>query len=625
MFSATHSRTWRKLLSVAVFAIALVAVLTLPESVAAQDTCSSGLAVANPDNHPGLVSDCEALLSARDTLAGTGSLNWSASQRINDWDGITVSGSPRRVTKISLVDAGLTGAIPGEFGSLDQLTWLALVVNEISGPIPGELGNLSRLQYLNLAGNRLSGRIPTELSRLASLTDLNLSMNQLSGRVPPELANLTRVRWLELSRFRLNGAIPRALGDMHRLVGLGLSFNNFSGTIPGELGELSNLGYLHLSYNQLSGGIPAELGNLSDLDSLLLDHNHLSGPVPDDLRNLTNLGTLGLGNNQLNGPFPAALTNLSQLTRLYLDNNRFSGTIPEEVGNLSNLIWLDLSNNRFSGPMPRELGILSDLYWLVLVNNQFSGPIPSELGDLDKMDGFRLAGNSFSPTVCIPETLRDIRSNDYRKTGLQFCDEPILAERPRVSRTAPVDAPAGTPLGNPFIAINRAPGELVYSLAGDDAGYFEIGSATGQLMVAEPLDFEGRSSYAVTVVAPDAATDADARSDQVKATVFPPEEGASLRLHLERVDSGRYYADGDGSWRPMPAEVNLREHTKNGVAAYIYNVSGEEVYLRSATLTITTGRGMADVSDFSNLGTDNSFDWFTEPIRDNLPIRPLPE
>ena len=92
-----------------------------------------------------------------------------------------------------------------------------------------------------------------------------------------------------------------------------------------------------------------------------------------------------------------------------------------------------------------------------------------------------------------------------------------------MSRTAPVDAPAGTPLGNPFIAINRASGELVYSLAGDDAGCFEIGGATGQLMVVEPLDFEGRSSYAVTVVATDAATDADARSDQVKATVFPPE------------------------------------------------------------------------------------------------------
>ena len=112
MLSATHSRTWRKLPSVTVVAIALVAVLTLPESVAAQDTCSSGLAVANPDDDPGLVSDCEALLSARDNLARTGSLNWSASQRINDWDGITVSGSPRRVTKISLVDAGLTGAIP---------------------------------------------------------------------------------------------------------------------------------------------------------------------------------------------------------------------------------------------------------------------------------------------------------------------------------------------------------------------------------------------------------------------------------------------------------------------------------------------------------------------------------
>ena len=52
--------------------------------------CVSGNAVGDADNNPGLVSDCEALLEARDKLAGTGSLNWSEDLPIAEWDGITL-------------------------------------------------------------------------------------------------------------------------------------------------------------------------------------------------------------------------------------------------------------------------------------------------------------------------------------------------------------------------------------------------------------------------------------------------------------------------------------------------------------------------------------------------------
>ena len=51
--------------------------------------CSSGIAVTDPDDNPGLVSDCEVLLAARDILAGSASLNWSADISIEEWDGIT--------------------------------------------------------------------------------------------------------------------------------------------------------------------------------------------------------------------------------------------------------------------------------------------------------------------------------------------------------------------------------------------------------------------------------------------------------------------------------------------------------------------------------------------------------
>ena len=84
----------------------------LSSAVGVAQTPSPTCSTAISDN-PGLVSDCEALLSARDTLAGTGTtLNWSAAKAMDTWDGITLSGTPSRVTDIALPYAGLNGTIP---------------------------------------------------------------------------------------------------------------------------------------------------------------------------------------------------------------------------------------------------------------------------------------------------------------------------------------------------------------------------------------------------------------------------------------------------------------------------------------------------------------------------------
>ena len=72
---------------------------------ATQSLCSTDGAVADAANHPGLVSDCEALLAGRDTLAGSGALNWSADTPITEWDGIPSLESPARDSVISTEQA----------------------------------------------------------------------------------------------------------------------------------------------------------------------------------------------------------------------------------------------------------------------------------------------------------------------------------------------------------------------------------------------------------------------------------------------------------------------------------------------------------------------------------------
>ena len=228
--------------------------------VTATAPCENGTAVPRPADNPGLVSDCIILLAARDTLRGTETLNWSANLAIGSWEGITVSGTPGRVTALDIDgwnsdrhfgrELVLNGSIPAQLGGLAKLRRLLLPRNALTGAIPAELGNLSELVELKLYSNQLTGGIPPELGRLSNMTTLNLSRNQLSGGVPVELGALSSVTTLWLHNNRLSGGIPTSLGDLTRLTRLKLGGNSLTGCIPPSLRAVasSDLSSLSLSY-----------------------------------------------------------------------------------------------------------------------------------------------------------------------------------------------------------------------------------------------------------------------------------------------------------------------------------------------------------------------------------------
>ena len=301
---------------------------------AQQDTsaCASDGAVPDAANNPGLVSDCEALLAAKDMLRGTATLNWAADVPMNQWEGIIV--------------------YPGT--TLRRVTWIALEKN-LTGAIPAGLSNLTELDRLALPNNQLTGEIPSELGGLSSLTELNLSNNRLGGNIPPELGNLAGLKGMTLTRNQLTGAIPTKLGDLASLQSLRLSDNKLSGAIPSELGNLGSLTSLTLSNNGLNGPIPSELGSLSRLVTLSVSDNELTGDIPPELGRLTRLSRFDFINNQLSGEIPSELGDLSSLTLLYLAQNRLTGDVPSELGNLGKLEELFLYGNQLTGCVPATL------------------------------------------------------------------------------------------------------------------------------------------------------------------------------------------------------------------------------------------------------------------------------
>ncbi len=123
--------------------------------------CANGVAVEEPEERPGLVADCVALLASRDALRGEASLDWGGDLAIGRWEGVAVEGEPPRVTGLDLRGKGLTGAIPEWLGEMEKLSTLILADNALTGGIPRSIGRLPWLREVRLAGNALTGCVPS--------------------------------------------------------------------------------------------------------------------------------------------------------------------------------------------------------------------------------------------------------------------------------------------------------------------------------------------------------------------------------------------------------------------------------------------------------------------------------
>lgn len=458
----------------------------LPDPATAQTSdCSNGVVVPDPSNNPGLVSDCEALLSVGNALQPKDELNWSAKVPIADWWEVSISGTPPRVTEIDLRHFELAGVIAPELGDVSKLQWLSLGWNRLTGQIPSQLGNLTELEVLSLSNNRLSGELPQSLMGLTMLAYFDFlnnpglcapvgdafqawlqsiefvegsscalmdspqdkdilaelhrstngmnwseSANWLSDQPMRDWHGVTtdtdgRVTGIYLWDNRLIGEIPSELGTLTNLEVLRLGVNSLSGEIPSELGSLTNLKRLSLFSNSLRGEIPEELGDLTNLKRLDLGSNRLSGKVPSKLGGLPNLEWLLLFINDLSGSIPGELGDLTNLEMLALGGNRLSGEIPSELGDLINLDYMILDDNELNGSIPASLGYLLNLDQLILDYNRLSGEIPASLASLINLQWLSLRGNQL--TGCVPERLRQLRYGDIGELSLPDCVAPTTS------------------------------------------------------------------------------------------------------------------------------------------------------------------------------------------------------
>ena len=448
-------------------------------------TCSGGIAVSDPSGEPGLVRDCETLMSLRDALAGTATLNWGFGAAMTSWDGVTVGGTPRRVTELNLTGHGLTGTIPPGLGGLTGLELLLLDHNTLTGGIPPELGDLSNLRELYLSFNGLTGPIPPELGNLSNLTVLWFHTNGLTGEIPTELGNLSNLLWLSLSVNGLTGPVPTELGGLTELAQLWLHENQLSGEIPSELGMLTDLWLLQLNDNRLSGSIPWELGNLSNLLILKLSGNSLEGCVQPSLRSVrsNDFASLGLPYCIEEGPVPAP-----QGLSVSLADDSFSITWSALTG-----AGEYEAEYRISGSGEDWASVETTTATVVTFSPE-GGPACGTTYE------FRVRAYGDGTTYAAGWSVE----SGAETVTTSACNRDPVFDPASYSFSVSENVSTGDPVGS-VSATDLDEGDTVsYSITtGNEGGKFAIGGSTGEITVAGALDYETAPSYTLTVEAGD--------------------------------------------------------------------------------------------------------------------------
>ena len=406
--------------------------------------CENGIAVENPEENPGLVSDCESLLASRDALRGAATLDWDAGRQITQWQGITIEGTPLRVTRLGLQRRGLTGQIPAELGRLTALRVLRLSENQLTGPIPPELGGLDNLNHLYLNDNQLSGAIPDELAFLreseltvviqgnggglsgaTTLTRVFLGGNAgLVGCIPPVLRGALKH---DLDDLALPDCAPLPCEN-----GTALASPADNAGLVRDCTALLLAGPLLAGDAKLNWDAETAMtawegvtigGEPPRVQALELPSRGLTGHIPWYLNVLAGLRVLRLHGNQLTGAIPVQLTTLAGLQRLELHDNQLEGEIPETLSTLGALRSLHLSGNRLTGVIPEELAYLRAMQSLLLSDNELAGALPAQLGHLVALERLTLGGNR-ELTGCIPPGLWDVDEHDLASLGLPDCPPP---------------------------------------------------------------------------------------------------------------------------------------------------------------------------------------------------------
>ena len=145
------------------------------------------------------------------------------------------------------------------------------------------------------------------------------------------------------------------------------------------------------------------------------------------------------------------------------------------------------------------------------------------------------------------------------------------------ARSVAENTAAGQNIGDPVAATDGDGDSLTYTLGGTDGGSFGIVATSGQLRTKDPLDYETKSSYSVTVSVrdnKDADGNADtATDDTITVTISVADVDESPRREptsrpVSKSNQKPFFNEGDNAERPVAENVETGTEIGEPVKAY---------------------------------------------------------
>ena len=143
--------------------------------------------------------------------------------------------------------------------------------------------------------------------------------------------------------------------------------------------------------------------------------------------------------------------------------------------------------------------------------------IDSTNGQLKTKDTLNYEDKSaYSVTITASDgDLTDVINVNINVTDVNENRAPVFTDGENTTRTVAENTAADTNIGTAVAATDADNDTLTYTLSGTDAASFAIVNTSGQLKTSEALDFETKSSYAVTV----SVSDGKGGSDSIGVTI----------------------------------------------------------------------------------------------------------
>ena len=534
------------------------------------------------------------------------------------------------ITNLNLSNLSITALKAGDFDGLSALRSLSLAKNTLSS-LPADIfSGLSAMSSLDLGSNELSSLPDGVFAELSSMSRLNLSYNSLDSLSANTFSEMSALTGLDLGNNQLSSLPADIFSGLSSLNWLSLSSNQLSSLPDGLFSGLSSLNSLYLSDNTVGLSITMSLEKVGGNQfkattatgapfNIVLPITVTNGSIDGGATTITI--TAGSTESGLFTVIPTPGTSdavtavIGTLPELPTSHFGYSLTKPSAADNTLSFalgipkptgdpkvnhapVFTEGSSTTRSiaenTPAGTDIGSpvsATDLDEDVLTYT-LSGADAASFGIVSTSGQLQTRAaldyekkNTYAVTVTVSDgSARDTISVTIDVIDVAENNDPVFVEGSATEREIPENTPAGKNIGGPVSATDLDEEDvLTYSLSGVDAASFGIVSTTGQLQTRDPLDYEEKNTYSVTVHVSDGNGGTDTIGVAINVTDV---EENNAPVFVEGSATERSIPENTPAGRNIGAPVSATDLDEEDVLTY--SLSGVDA--ASFGIVSTTGQ-----------------------------------